>query len=253
MSAPATAALRNRSPRKPRYVQLADDLRAQIMDGSLPVTGFPTESTLCTRYGVSRFTVREALRTLQNEGLIQRRRGSGTIVRPAAARGGALHQPLSNVAEIMQYARDSQFRFVRESDSPLPVAIVEELDGAAPGKWARFRGLRVRPEQARPIALTEVFVHPDLVGVADQVNTTADTVFRQLEQLAHVRVVRVTQDIKAVSASAAIADLLEVSRRSPCLRILRCYIDEEGRRIEISVSYHPGSRFAYSMHIETDG
>ncbi|MHA4875136.1 GntR family transcriptional regulator, partial [Enterococcus faecium] len=77
--------------RKPRYLEVAEDLRAQIAAGAFPqAEQFPTEAVLCRTYGVSRFTVREALRTLQQEGLIQRRRGSGTVIQPAAARGGAL-------------------------------------------------------------------------------------------------------------------------------------------------------------------
>ena len=55
-----------KSARRPRYLELADELRAQILGGDLASgDGFPTESVLCARYGVSRFTIREALRTLQ--------------------------------------------------------------------------------------------------------------------------------------------------------------------------------------------
>ena len=38
-----------------------------------------------------------------------------------------------------------------------------------------------------------------------------------------------------------------------CLRILRCYHDQDGRMFEMSVSHHPGDRFAYSMHIDVEG
>jgi GntR family transcriptional regulator len=89
----------------PRYKELADELRREILRGDYAPDRFPTENALCKRYGVSRFTVREALRALQAEGLIARKRGSGTVIQPAVARGGALHQPLSNVGEILQYAR----------------------------------------------------------------------------------------------------------------------------------------------------
>jgi len=75
--------------RIPRYVQLAGELREAILAGEF-ANGkpFPTETALCERFDVSRFTVREALRRLESEGLIERRRGSGTTVQPAAARGG---------------------------------------------------------------------------------------------------------------------------------------------------------------------
>ena len=239
--------------RKPRYLELADDLRAQILNGELALDGFPTENVLCARYEVSRFTVREALRTLQAEGLIQRRRGSGTVIRSAAARGGALHQPLSNVAEILQYARDSSFAFARDGTGALPRIIAEQVGLPAGGAWSRFRGVRTRAGEAGPIAVTDAYIHPDLASAADRIDTSADTIFRQLERLARVQVAHITQDIQAVPAGADIADALNVTRRSACLRILRCYVDGGGRVIEVSASHHPGTRFAYNMHIEVAG
>ena len=242
------------APRKPRYLELAEDLRGQILHGGFPdVDQFPTESVLCARYGVSRFTVREALRTLQNEGLIQRRRGSGTVIQPAAARGGALHQPLSNVAEILQYANNTSVSFAREGSVILPRKLADEIGVGAPGRWARFRGIRTGAPDARPIAATDAYVHPDLMAVADAIDPAGATIFRQLETLSKLRIARVTQDIKAVPASATVAAALGVARRSPCLRILRCYLDAGGRTIEFSVSHHPGDRFAYNMHIEVEG
>jgi DNA-binding GntR family transcriptional regulator len=240
--------------RKPRYLEMAEELRAQIARGDFPEADqFPTEAVLCQRYGVSRFTVREALRTLQTEGLIQRRRGSGTVIQPAAARGGALHQPLSNVAEILQYARDTHFVFARDGVANLPRKLAEEIGvPLASGPWPRFRGVRSSTIDERPIAVTDAYVHPDLGDVADQIDPAAQTIFRQIETIAKLKIARVTQDIQAVPASADVAAALGVKRRSACLRILRCYLDPSGRVIEISASHHPGDRFAYNMHIEVE-
>jgi GntR family transcriptional regulator len=239
--------------KKPRYREMADDLRTAILNGAFPEGEFPTESMLCIQYGVSRFTVREALRALQGEGLIARKRGSGTVVQPAAARGGALHQPLSNVAEILQYARDSRFAFDRLPEGGLPKAIAEQIGVVAGGRWFRFRGVRMRDGDAVPIALTDAYVHADLGTVIDRVAPNEETIFRQLERLAKMKVARVTQDIQAVPASADVAAALDIARRSPCLRILRCFHDADGKLFEISASHHPGDRFAYAMHIEVEG
>lgn len=240
-------------PEKPRYLQLADELRDDILSGALnPKDQFPTESALCRQHGVSRFTVREALRKLQTEGLIQRRRGSGTVIQPAAARGGALHQPLSNVGEILQYARDTRFVFTREQRCAIPKKIAEQIAGETGGRWFRFRGRRLGRDDDKPLAVTDAYVHPDFEAAAGHIQLSQTTIFRQLEELAGVEVARITQDIQAVAASAEIAGALDISRRSPCLRILRCYVDDEGRVFEISVSHHPGDRFIYSMHIEAD-
>lgn len=239
--------------KKPRYQELAEELRAEIIRGDYPdPANFPTESMLCNRYGVSRFTVREALRSLQNEGLIQRKRGSGTVIQPASARGGALHQPMSNVGELLQYARDSKIEFTSEGTAPLPRKLAVHVGATASERWFHFRGLRTRQGLSGPIAITDAYIHPDLIGAARQIELNRDTIFRQLELLSGVKIASVTQDIQAVPASARVAAELGVLRRSPCLRILRCYLDSAGRIMEISASYHPGDRFAYAMHIEVD-
>lgn len=62
--------------RGPAYRDLADRLRALIVDGRLaPGDRLPVEPALSAQYGVSRGTVREALRVLSSQGLIETRRG----------------------------------------------------------------------------------------------------------------------------------------------------------------------------------
>ena len=238
----------------PRYLQLASELRGEILSGKFSARDlFPTENELCQRYGVSRFTVREALRRLQNEGLIARRRGSGTTVQPAAARGGTLHQPLSNVGEILQYARGSQVIYKAAGAMPLPRKIAEQSDADATGNWILLRGVRRREGDALPIAATDAYFHESLADAVGRFDLGANTLFGQLEQLAGISIGRVTQDIQAIAAGAEIAEILGIPRRAPVLRILRCYWDSAGSIFEISVSHHPGDRFAYSMHIDLDG
>ncbi len=128
-SLPAQTKTTKNAARMPRYLQLAGELRDAVLAGKFGADcPFPTETELCRQYEVSRFTVREALRRLQNEGLIARKRGSGTVVQPAAARGGALHQPLSNVGEILQYARDTSIIFEPSGIGPLPETLAELKD-----------------------------------------------------------------------------------------------------------------------------
>jgi DNA-binding FadR family transcriptional regulator len=66
-----------------RYADLADALRQQILSGELtPGVRLPTEPELCELHGVSRSTVREALRVLSSQGLVETVRGvtGGTFV-----------------------------------------------------------------------------------------------------------------------------------------------------------------------------
>ncbi len=245
------AAASSAKAKSPRYLELADELREAIIAGRFTDGAqFPTETALCERFAVSRFTVREALRRLEAEGLIARRRGSGTVVQPAAARGGALHQPLSNVGELLQYAKGSKVTYEERPCGELPRMLAEQLAMDSAGHWRCFRGLRRLASDALPIALTQVFFPERLDSAIDALDLAEGTLFTQLERLAGVVIGRVTQDIQALPASRETATALEIEEAAPVLRILRCYLDREGRLFELSVSHHPGDRFAYSMHID---
>jgi DNA-binding GntR family transcriptional regulator len=251
----ASKAAKNNSKkpkRTPRYLQMAQELRRAILAGEFAGRSFPTETMLCARYDVSRFTVREALRRLESEGLIARRRGSGTTVQPAAAHGGALHQPLSNVGELLQYARDSEVVYMPAATGPLPGEVAEQISTPTDGRWTAFRGIRKASGEALPIAATDAYFHERLGSAIGELDLAAGTLFSQVEKLAGIKVGKVTQDIQAIIADAGTAEDLVIEEGSPVLRILRCYFDEAGDLFEISVSHHPGDRFAYAMHIDVD-
>lgn len=69
-------------PPQPRYAQIKDILRSRILDGTYAPHGrMPSEYELCTSFGVSRITVRQALGDLQKEGLLFRQHGKARSFR----------------------------------------------------------------------------------------------------------------------------------------------------------------------------
>jgi DNA-binding transcriptional regulator YhcF (GntR family) len=63
------------------YVQVAADLRGEILDGTWPMGApLPTHADLTARFNVSRITVQRALKQLQDEGYVVSRQGKGTTV-----------------------------------------------------------------------------------------------------------------------------------------------------------------------------
>jgi GntR family transcriptional regulator len=65
----------------PLYFQLAETLREMMFIRPIETNrSLPSENELCERYAISRGTVREALRILNREGLIEPQRGLGTFI-----------------------------------------------------------------------------------------------------------------------------------------------------------------------------
>jgi GntR family transcriptional regulator len=75
------------SPAVPMWRQVADHLRAQILDGTFPAGQvLPSEETLAREFGVSRPVIRDGIKTLVGEGFVEIRRPHGNLVRdPYAA------------------------------------------------------------------------------------------------------------------------------------------------------------------------
>lgn len=69
------------APNQCAYRRIADDLRSRIENGRLAAgDALPSESTIVEEYGVARGTARTAFALLENEGLIEVRRGKGRYV-----------------------------------------------------------------------------------------------------------------------------------------------------------------------------
>lgn len=94
------------SPAVPMWRQVADYLRAQILDGTFPAgTVLPSEETLAAEYGVSRPVIRNGIKTLVDEGLVEVRRPHGNLVRnPFARPGRTEHHTLTEQADARRPA-----------------------------------------------------------------------------------------------------------------------------------------------------
>src|SRR5690606_5950314 len=93
---------------QPRYRQLASALITDIRTDRIRVGDtMPGEHDLVDRFSVSRHTVREALRMLDDLGLIERRQGVGTVVRSRQTSESYL-QKVRSPSELLKYPADAR-------------------------------------------------------------------------------------------------------------------------------------------------
>jgi GntR family transcriptional regulator len=93
---------------QPLFVAVSDRLRALIEDGTFPPgSRFPSEIELAHMLGISRVTLREGLRHLEEDGLIVRRHGIGTYVRNVAVK---LISPLEQNLGLSEVISRSGFK-----------------------------------------------------------------------------------------------------------------------------------------------
>ncbi len=246
------AALIGKSP--PRYILMAQRLVEEITAGRYPVGSLlPTEATLGTQYGVSRHTVREALREVLALGLVARRQGVGTrVISLTPSRG--FSQRLSSVDDLLQFAMGTRLIDVTSQE------VVADTQLAAAGqfqtgqKLIRFEALRVPSDDigAPPLAWTELYIIDAYAGIRDQVGVREGAVGWHIEQRYGVRIMEIQQEINAVTVDDALAPRIRVPMESPALRIERWYIGDDGQVFEYTVSINPENRYSFSMRLTRD-
>ena len=107
----------------PLWAQLEGDLKRRLDDGEFSDGVFPTDQELTTAYGVSRHTVREAIRHLNKTGLLKRERGRGTVVNRAE-----FEQSLGTLYSLFQSVESSG---VEQTSEVLELGVVTNAAAAS--------------------------------------------------------------------------------------------------------------------------
>lgn len=231
----------------PLYVQVAGALKEEVVSGVYPVGSLlPTEDALCERFAVSRYTVREALRLLRDDGLVASRQGAGTVVIPPRATGGDIHQVMS-INDLVALGTDT--RLVIES-----IKMVEIDDklavktGLTKGEeWLEVRAYRHGDDAETPLCLAEYFINRQYAAVGRLLQRHNGPIFSLIEDMFGEKIVEVNQQISATLVPAALAGGLLVKEGVPALEIRRTYKTSDNRIAQVTINTHPASRFQHSM------
>lgn len=235
-----------------RYREVRETLEKEIASGVFPVgERFPTDLELCERFGVSRHTVREALRELQDSGVLTRQRGLGTIVQAQPTQ--TYRQTIGNLQALESYAVTAHFE--RRSDNILSVrGDLATLLGCEPDeRWLRLAGVRRLKDQDTPLCWTEIFVASPFLDLRDRLREAEGPLYDILRQERGVTVDEVEQQISAVAIPAEVAEQIACDAGSPGLLIRRRYFTRgEKTPFEISIGLYPAGRYAYTARLSRE-
>lgn len=220
------------------YETVKASLRQRIADGGWrPGVRLPSERELVQQFGCARMTVHRALRELEDEGLIERRQGSGSYV-------AELH-PISNLLQVRdihdEIAERGHVHATRVCSAARERASAEIAQAMRLKKGAAvFRVRLVHLENGVPIQLEDRHVNPalapDLLAQDFSRVTPSALLFEQ------VPLTEAEQVVEAVLASDDEARLLEVPVGSALLRVSRRTVSR-GAVASVARLLHPGQRF----------
>lgn len=241
------AASRQSAAGEALYLHVVQALKDEIVSGVYAVgSQLPTEEELCARFGVSRYTVREALRRLREDGLVMSRQGSGTTVVPADPNGADIHQ-VTSINDLVTFAAGLRFDVKSTETISASAKIAGLIGGAVGDRWLVVRGHRQTDQSALPTCWAEVFINGEFAAVGRLLQRNRGPIFQLIEDLFGQRIAEVQQDISADLVPAAIAEGLRVEPKSIALKVQRTYRLASGKIALVAINTHPAERFRHSM------
>ncbi|GLW08495.1 GntR family transcriptional regulator [Microtetraspora sp. NBRC 13810] len=230
----------------PVYLRIVEDLRRQIVEGSLPPGGsIPSRAQLTRRYGVGETAARHALRVLVAEGLVVGKVGSGHYVRERPDllplhrdRFLGHHAPLAADLQAQGLRVTWNWRLERVP-APPGIAARLRLPESAPVVRTRY----VLRAAGRPVQLAAAYEPAELAGESGPAEgAEARQSVPARMSAAGIRVTGVVESVRTRVPEPAESDMLDLVTGTPVLHVERTHLAGE-RPVETSDIVLPGDRF----------
>ncbi|WP_428965970.1 GntR family transcriptional regulator [Micromonospora fluostatini] len=207
-----------------------------------PHSALPRERDLAEELGVSRTTLRQALRELLDTGVIYTIRGQGTFVSDTR---------IAKDTSLSGFSEDMRARGLIPSSKTITTDAVVARDAVAtelglPEGSLLYRIERLRLADGAPMCLEEVHLPADLFpGLL--VEDLGGGLYETMKDRYNIQVTVAQQMIAAVVPTSRQCDLLEIPAAAALLEVRRLGYDGRGRAIERAVSYYRGDRYHFSL------
>lgn len=239
----------NRQNPVPLYEQIKFILRQQITGGEFkPGVQLPTESELCKQYDVSRITIIKALSDLQNEGLIRRIQGKGSIVNPPAIK--STMNTIMGFTENMRNNGLTPRSIVASVETISEDAELRQAFRLSPSQTAKFTRVKRQMYVNEIPAVLFTITIPEEIGSKLRDYPLDNTSFYKLyEKILGRRVVRNDTALTPVLANAEIAEFFQVKKGTPHFLFRGLSFVEGDMPVELSIGIHRGDLFQFESTI----
>ncbi|GAC1669921.1 MAG: GntR family transcriptional regulator [Candidatus Dormibacteraceae bacterium] len=235
-------------PRSSIVIRLRDALQATIeAQGLKPGDQIPSESELAEQYDVARGSVREALKLLEQDGLIDVRHGRGRFL--SATSGLVVGRPVTRFESLTEMLAALGYETCnRVLDISVVPATHDEASALTvqPGADViRVRRLRIHDKRALVFS-ENVFSAQLFDGEVPYGSDVAASLSAWMADRGCV-LVSSAADIQAVACPSVIAMLPEVDAIQPWLLISERCVDHRGAQVLLSRDYHRGDTFTFHV------
>lgn len=231
----------------PLYYQLKQILLAKIKNNEYKENeAIPTELELSIIFDISRPTIRQAIKELENEGYLYRRKGKGTFVSKTK-----IFQEFTKIIssfdnEIMKKGMIPKTKVLQQIIENASIEICNSLQIPENSKIIKLKRLRFANEE--PIVVVDTYIpyssFTDFINIDYNTNSLYETFEKK-----GIHIKRVKRIFEAIKASTKVAEMLNIEKGNPVHQFETIAYIENDIPVEYSLSSYRGDMNKFVIEI----
>ena len=232
----------------PYYHQLIEIIKHNIREGVWePGDQIPSEMELCEKFGVSRTVVRQALRELETENIIDKRKGKGTFVAKPKISEGLIQKLTGFYQDMIERGMEPKTKVLFQEIIPATKTIAGYLDIPEGTNVVEIKRLRYIHDE--PIQVVTTYVPLQISPNLHNVDLSDRSLYEYLESENNIKIYRGKRYIEAVLANHEEAELLEIEEGDPLVMLDSISYTKTGGIVEYFHALHRGDRSRFEVEL----
>ena len=220
------------------YIQLLKSIKEKMIRGEYQIGDrLESERSMAEQYGINRMTVRRALKSLEEEGYLQARRGSGTYVvnlpaiEPQIEQGTVAHFSLSEQIRLSGYESSRDVLSMRK------ISCEGKIKEKFPQSEMVFELVRLSRVNNAPYAVQKTHIPADIFWDAERYDFAEGSLYEYMDIHGHYPK-KVESILKIVRPPKEYAEYLELPVGKMVYFLEYFGYDKQNTLMEYTISYH---------------
>lgn len=228
-----------------KYEEIAEDISNLILNGKYnPNEQLPLEKEMCEYYGVSRITIKKAVDKLVTQGLIIKRRGSGTFVKAVDdddVQELSMAKQFEGFSETNKgksiHSKIIKFEVIHPSEEILTKLKITNDDFV-------YYIIRARYADEEPYVMEYTYMPIDLIsGIKNDI--LMSSIYGYIEKVLNLKIKSAHRTIRAILPNELEQEWLKIESNFPILEVEQIGFLDNGQPFEYSKSHHRSDKIEF--------